>query len=604
MEEDAEKMAALKKAYADIIFNTAKESAERILAAERRAVGFQQSLFAAKEEALATMLRLKAIMEDKIRGAEKAARCQEKKIVELELQLGEAEDTIVDLREELKRVREELAMMKDVSDQALSDGNINDSDMVCNKMEREASADNLDESGNLLTNNDNMITLSQKIADTHPFHHQNAAILNGPKDFSMWKSKVPELYRNGYTQRIHALEQNSASKGPFGGINGLHSYSTCEPHISVGEKIGIAFKSDSLKSSKTLEPGQIPCYGGEEHAKFFNKTSPKKQSALYNQSSSLTCGIFSDKYKSWASSSMLTVLDKQNENDAPSSSIRASTEIDEIIEEKSTGGEEHANFFIKASPKKQRALYNQSNSLSGGIFSDKYKPWASSSMLTVHDKQNENDAPSASVPASTEIDEILKERSTGGDASSLISSQCKLGTYIKKDMGIKHCTERLTRESVKKQQYPSVCDNELAQNFLQISEDVKDPSSRSSQKDFVDRIEVAVASREDVENEAEIPENFVAVEPGTKDISTSTAQTGTDKFLKYTFQRKRKRGCSPIKSDVEFSEKKTTLKPKPVDKQTSLSVPLKSSVVTDLPRNNRRVVQVARQLISLSEKRW
>ncbi|KAK8956055.1 hypothetical protein KSP40_PGU018809 [Platanthera guangdongensis] len=545
MEEDAEKMAALKKAYADIIFNTAKESSARILAAERRALGFQQSLFAAKEEALATILRLKAIMEDKIRGAEKTARSQEKKIEELELQLGEAEDTIVDLREELKRVREELTMMKDVSDHPLSDGNINDSNMVCNKIEKEASADNLDEPGNMLTNDDNMITLSQKIADTHRFHLQNAATADYPKDFSMWKSKVPELYRNGYTQRIHALEQNSTSKGPFGEINGLHSYSTCEPHISVAEKRGIAFKSVSLKSGKTLEPGQVPRCGGEDHVKLFNK----------------------------------------------------------------------------ASPKKQRTLYNQSNSLSGGIFSDKYKSWASSSMLTVHDKQNENEAPkevpSASIPASTEIDEIIEERTTGGDASTLISSQCKLGTYIKKDMGIKNCTERLTWESVKKKQNPSVCDNELTQNFLQISEDAKDPllsrsvsktvghpSSRSIQKDLVDRIEMVAASREEVENAAENPENCVAVEPGTKDTSTWTALTGTDRFLKYTFQRKRKRGCSPINSDVEFPEKKTTLKPKPVDKQTALSVPLKSSVVTDLPRNNRRVVQVARQLISLSEKRW
>lgn len=59
-------MAALKRAYADIILNTAKESAARVLAAERRALGFQQRLFAAKEEALSTMLRLKALMEEKV----------------------------------------------------------------------------------------------------------------------------------------------------------------------------------------------------------------------------------------------------------------------------------------------------------------------------------------------------------------------------------------------------------------------------------------------------------------------------------------------------------------------------------------------------------
>lgn len=59
-------MLSLKKAYADIILNTAKESAARILASERKALGFQQSLFATKEEAVATLLRLKGIMDSKV----------------------------------------------------------------------------------------------------------------------------------------------------------------------------------------------------------------------------------------------------------------------------------------------------------------------------------------------------------------------------------------------------------------------------------------------------------------------------------------------------------------------------------------------------------
>ena len=56
----------MKLAYADIILNTAKESAARILASERKALRFQQSLFAAKEEALATMLRLKSLMDSQV----------------------------------------------------------------------------------------------------------------------------------------------------------------------------------------------------------------------------------------------------------------------------------------------------------------------------------------------------------------------------------------------------------------------------------------------------------------------------------------------------------------------------------------------------------
>ncbi|KAG6510936.1 hypothetical protein ZIOFF_028983 [Zingiber officinale] len=59
-------MAALKSAYADIILNTTKESGTRILASERRARQLQQNLSVVKEESLAMLLRLKAIMEAKV----------------------------------------------------------------------------------------------------------------------------------------------------------------------------------------------------------------------------------------------------------------------------------------------------------------------------------------------------------------------------------------------------------------------------------------------------------------------------------------------------------------------------------------------------------
>ncbi|URE30363.1 Potassium transporter, partial [Musa troglodytarum] len=65
MADDAERMAALKRAYADIILNTAKESAARILASERKVRQLQRSLSLTKEDSLAMLLRLKAIMDSK-----------------------------------------------------------------------------------------------------------------------------------------------------------------------------------------------------------------------------------------------------------------------------------------------------------------------------------------------------------------------------------------------------------------------------------------------------------------------------------------------------------------------------------------------------------
>ena len=59
-------MLALKKAYANIILNTGKEAAARIMASERRAVQFQQELASAKDEALRMLVRLKQMIDAKV----------------------------------------------------------------------------------------------------------------------------------------------------------------------------------------------------------------------------------------------------------------------------------------------------------------------------------------------------------------------------------------------------------------------------------------------------------------------------------------------------------------------------------------------------------
>ena len=57
---------ALKKAYADIILNTAKEAAGRIMTSERKALRFQHELGVAKEQGLQMLLRLKLMMDSKV----------------------------------------------------------------------------------------------------------------------------------------------------------------------------------------------------------------------------------------------------------------------------------------------------------------------------------------------------------------------------------------------------------------------------------------------------------------------------------------------------------------------------------------------------------
>ncbi|XP_050381722.1 uncharacterized protein LOC126798724 [Argentina anserina] len=106
--DEPEKMVEVKKAYAEIILNTAKEAAARVMAAERRAVRFEHDLRATKDDALQMMLRLKQMIDFKTNEAHMTSLKRDRKIEELEAQLFEAEDIITDLRSELKQAWGEL----------------------------------------------------------------------------------------------------------------------------------------------------------------------------------------------------------------------------------------------------------------------------------------------------------------------------------------------------------------------------------------------------------------------------------------------------------------------------------------------------------------
>ncbi|KAF2311378.1 hypothetical protein GH714_022150 [Hevea brasiliensis] len=117
---DSEELTALKKAYADIILNTAKEAAAaRIMVSERKAQRFQRELFAAKDESLRLLLRLKQMVSE----AEMRSLSQQRRIEELEAQLGEAEDIVKDLRAELRELQDELEKVTNSQMQPLGEQN-------------------------------------------------------------------------------------------------------------------------------------------------------------------------------------------------------------------------------------------------------------------------------------------------------------------------------------------------------------------------------------------------------------------------------------------------------------------------------------------------
>nr|GFC49867.1 hypothetical protein [Tanacetum cinerariifolium] len=66
MEDPSKKMEALKKAYAEMILNTAKEAAAQTMASERKALRLQNELSNTKDEALRMLFRLKNMLDVKV----------------------------------------------------------------------------------------------------------------------------------------------------------------------------------------------------------------------------------------------------------------------------------------------------------------------------------------------------------------------------------------------------------------------------------------------------------------------------------------------------------------------------------------------------------
>ncbi|XP_023730195.1 uncharacterized protein LOC111877925 isoform X1 [Lactuca sativa] len=183
-----ERLTALKKAYADIILNTAKEAAARIMVSERKALRFEYELKNAKEDALQMLLRLKQMMDSKANEAAVASCTQQKKIEELEAQLQEAEDIVKDLREELRAVEAELERFprsKQVKHHVQVD-NASIPEPPVTEVQPNSK--------------------SQRLYNSL-FPLKKSLISNRDLPSIILRSKETELYRNGCTQRIRACER-------------------------------------------------------------------------------------------------------------------------------------------------------------------------------------------------------------------------------------------------------------------------------------------------------------------------------------------------------------------------------------------------------------
>ncbi|XP_020244333.1 uncharacterized protein LOC109822525 [Asparagus officinalis] len=384
------------------------------------------------------------------------------------------------------------------------------------------------------------------------------------------RSKEPELYRNGYTQRIRAFEHNVlAGKVPneqndsqqLDSVNEYNPSGKLErPHtidyIHTVKTMAQQAKNSS-KSERHAQPSSN-CENGHP-AKIFHNQSLRKPRTRYIYVKPTDCA---------------------------------------------TSGNQDARCH-------QQSGFEGSKTKSGSILTTK-----SITEEPAHKLLKSHSAPTVSTICEGEDDKRFSPNSVS----------CKEIPGL-----LSYDNRSLTNQIDMKQNLN--CQNEIPQNFscnmetserensikglmllstaemkddIQLGETKQNEEVRPLQIDDskLTSSDQNIAENLDVLKDDPVIQSNCKVE-ATCESSEALPQVGKDKFLKYTFQRTRKRGASTSKNEsASLFPEKVTGKRKSTDKENVSLEPHKPPSVTELPRNNRRLMQVARQLISLSEKRW
>ncbi|GER27107.1 60S ribosomal protein L4-B [Striga asiatica] len=250
-----ERLAGLKKAYADVILSISKEAAARVMASEKKSVMYQHELKVAKDEGLRMMLRLKQMMDYQIYQSQATLLNQQKKIDELEAQLQEAEDIVSDLRAELRQAQAEVEREKKPKNEYHVNGLVhtypNEKNPIINNLYPYQSVDYLP------PNASSQIDLPSIIL----------------------RSKEPGLYRkNGCTQRIRACDRNLLERNFSLSEEKEKESKELENNKTLPNIKPIGFDSISSKGKRAVRKRKtvIPCIGTKSLFSDSAKLSPDK----------------------------------------------------------------------------------------------------------------------------------------------------------------------------------------------------------------------------------------------------------------------------------------------------------------------------------------
>ncbi|KAF8399367.1 hypothetical protein HHK36_015232 [Tetracentron sinense] len=708
--EEAEKMAALKKAYADIILNTAKEAAARIMVSERKALCFQKDLFCAKEEALSMLLRLKQMMDSKVTEAQITTLSQQRKIEELEAQLHEAEDIVRDLRAELKVVQDDLEMVKNnqVQREQIVKGGAASKEDTLQENKLHASEFIIfppDWGSRPITTSDmKNISLNQRNTDNTCC---NATTQTEPSSDSptdnyyagnpdlasiIMRNKEPELYRNGCTQRIRAFERNLLDgKLPLSGQrDDQHSHimietiiredengeGTCTVASPMADNMGVMEKNP-IGLEEVMQHNSS-CVKGKD-VKFTRKRRRRRRLPLSGQRDDQHSHIMDGKLPlsgqrdDQHSHIMIETIIREDEKDEGTCTV-ASPKADNmgVMEKNPIGVEEvmqQNSSCVKGEDVKFTCKRRRRLPLSGQR--DDQNSHIMIETIIREDEKGEDTCTVASPMADNMgvmeknpigLEEVMQHNSScvKGEAvkltrkrrrrrrtwstkatscrslpdqvmnpcqSSVLSGSqtCPYSVNMNAESGEEpsKITENETRKDPESHLAPGLSSNTTDLDPLSGYADVTGSEveainagsdQNNSNKDIV-LMDKSVLTRQESEvaKSSGVPVcklNLKTVDvplmnSDLKNSKTSETINGTPTqtgLLKYTFRRKRKKE-SMSSPDENTSLEQNILK-KTGEKQNDVPEPQKSSLIIESSRDSRRLVQVARQLISLSEKRW
>ncbi|XP_030447374.2 uncharacterized protein LOC115670278 [Syzygium oleosum] len=568
--DESESMVALKKAYAEIILNTAKEAAARVMASERRALRVQHDLKATKEEGLRMLLRLKRMMDAKIAEAETTSVSQRGKIQELEAQLQEAEDKILDLRVELRNVQDELEKARKnqigqnpeelslPSKDGTPENHVNSFQSIVpysSDSELEIVAPLEDVS---LVN----IAWDRKSCNGRKQARQLFDLpLEDGRDQSpdlasiiMARRKEPELYRNGCTQRVRAFEGHMLDRT-------LGAVETSPAVYALDCK-----RSNKASMDETLEVAEkLP---GKE----LNKTS--KVPTRRRRGAQLR------KYKATSQRPSSSKLMKCSQT--PVLSGRKSCSTNDSVK---SGEIAHSGVSLRAEKVKelknplglQDMLQSNRNYLADGIVLKGKRKRIARGRKCLPDQLTSTTKPS--ILRRCKADQ-LDANFTSADARP---KETEKGLLPNLDAGLVVGNGDSTLQSRNNRMIVR------EEDFIDDSESVKKEISGAEILMFQDgKLDIGMTDVRVLDSEMN---------------SGGFTQTNNSTPLKYTFQRKRRREPSNH-TDENAAPRKSKVKKKKEDTEDDVQEPKESDAMNESSRDSRRLAQVARQLIALSGKRW